>query len=187
MKSSASARSVWRVMLHPVNHLRELEQANAARREDAETIATLTASLESLQRTLAARDKEMVRLATELSKSRSVAQELQDDLRKAYADLEDSREVDRRLTEFEEKLSQFQNLRHKYERTIENLRSEIRDKKHTIRVLTGEDVDNELTTIDLQTSRPQPEPPQPAPPSHKPSHLKFDSDEDWLSILPDTL
>lgn len=135
--------------LHPSRTARELAEAQASLRDNAERLSALGSSLEALRRDMATRDAEVTSLALRLTNSQTRIVCLQEDLRQAYIKMEDNEEVTRRMDELDRRLAGFEKVKREYEKTIAELRSRLADARSTIRTLTGEDIDNELTDIDM--------------------------------------
>lgn len=135
--------------LHPSRTARELAEAQASLRDNAERLSALGSSLEALRRDMATRDAEVTSLALRLTNSQTHIVCLQEDLRQAYIKMEDNEEVTRRMDELDRRLAGFEKVKREYEKTIAELRSRLADARATIRTLTGEDIDNELTDIDM--------------------------------------
>ena len=172
--------------LHPARTARELAEAQASLRDNAERLSALGSALEALRRDMATRDTEVTSLALRLTNAQTRIVCLQEDLRQAYIKMEDNEEVTRRMDELDRRLAGFEKVKREYEKTIAELRSRLADARSTIRTLTGEDIDNELTDIDML----------PLPPRRSQRPLRRDQSfdfpksgqsPDWLIPLPDSL
>lgn len=157
--------SPMKVWLRPRHYARKLEDAFERQAQDAKRFSHLDSIIESQRRDAAVLSTEKIQLATRLSERDYEISTLRIELKETRMQLSEIGDVDARMKEVEETLTRFEMMKKRYEKRIEDLEMRLRDTKETLRVLTGEDPENELSIIDMASSSPSP-----LPSSHPSSH-----------------
>ncbi len=143
----------WSVWLHPRRYAALIEALCADKSTDADRIAILEKILAEQRRDSAAMAMEKTELAAKLTDAQRETDFLQRELEKTREMLDEAGSVDRKLDEFSAQLEGFENLKRKYEKTIRTLRLQLRDARSTIKALSGEVFDNELSALPSATTR----------------------------------
>lgn len=137
----------WRVWFRPGRYAALIADLCADKSGDADRIATLERLLSEQRKETARLATEKMDLATKLMEERQRAHFLERELEKTKGLLEEAGDVDRALNEFSAQLEGVENMKKQYIKTIRTLKLQLRDARSTIRALSGEDLDNELTAL----------------------------------------
>lgn len=214
--------SGWNVWCHPKEYRDELI---ATRESLGETQAELEVCREALaakeeecvklQETLAKRESQIIDsrkenveltsekadLALKLAKAESTIMTLTDQLIKTRRELDENRILEKDMEEFAVNFEKALEMKKEYEKRIQDLRLRLRDAKSTIRMLSGEDNENELSVIDMK-DKPAGKERMKKPEIRRPRIVSTGESEekvlpqkpdvrtpvgnDWLNDLPDT-
>lgn len=157
----------WRVWFRPGRYAALIADLCADKAGDADRIETLERLLSEQRKEAARLATEKMELATKLMEERQRAHFLERELEKTKGLLEEAGDVDRALNEFSAQLEGVENMKKQYIKTIRTLKLQLRDARSTIRALSGEDLDNELTALPTgRSASSMPSPPReetPAP------------------------
>ena len=156
----------WRVWLRPGRYAALIADLCADKSGDADRI-------ETLERLLSEQRKEAARLATE---KMELATKLMEERQHGHF-LEEAGDVDRALNEFSAQLEGVENMKKQYIKTIRTLKLQLRDARSTIRALSGEDLDNELTALPGRTAATIPAAPKNETPEPK-ENVNADIEDD---------
>ena len=137
----------WRVWLRPGRYAALIADLCADKSGDADRIETLERLLSEQRKEAARLATEKMELATKLMEERQHGHFLERELAKTKDLLEEAGDVDRALNEFSAQLEGVENMKKQYIKTIRTLKLQLRDARSTIRALSGEDLDNELTAL----------------------------------------
>lgn len=137
----------WRVWFRPGRYAALIADLCADKSGDADRIATLERLLSEQRKETARLATEKMDLATRLMEERQHGHFLERELAKTKDLLEEAGDVDRALNEFSAQLEGVENMKKQYIKTIRTLKLQLRDARSTIRALSGEDLDNELTAL----------------------------------------
>lgn len=183
--------SAWSIWCHPRRAARMMEgletnvsessalcAENAALREELERLRKTEAA--AMQERDNAREEnerltqEKADLAAQNAMRGQRVSDLERELSGVAAELEEYRDLDSRLREFEELLTRAEDMKRRYEERIARLRARIKEMKTASGDRNPEA--DELTVIDMRSA---------SETSHAPEEPEEDTEPDWLEQLPD--
>lgn len=167
----------WRVWFRPGRYAALIADLCADKSGDADRIATLERLLSEQRKETARLATEKMDLATRLMEERQHGHFLERELAKTKDLLEEAGDVDRALNEFSAQLEGVENMKKQYIKTIRTLKLQLRDARSTIRALSGEDLDNELTALPGRTAATIPAAPKNETPEPK-ENVNADIEDD---------
>lgn len=188
--------NAWKIFLHPKrwrDRIVELEEENISLAEESGSQATL---IRELRREIARLESSNVSLSSKIVSLENAVNGLTSDLVKTRIELDDRKDTETQIRDFDAKMSKMERLKKSYDRKISVLKEEIKDLKTALRTFTGELPGDEMNIIemddisekretespDIKTEEPE-EIFRPAPVIFPDVH--DNSQDDWLKPLPE--
>lgn len=164
----------WNVWCHPKRYANLIAALCDDKSSDADRISSLEKVLDGLRREAAAVSTEKTDLATRLVDKTRENEDLRRQIECLKARLEEAGDIESKLDEFSLQLEGIERMKKNYEDRIRTLRLQLRDARSTIKALSGEDIDNELSA--LVTPGAAPAPPEVYTPSPSAAPAPADTD-----------
>lgn len=195
--------TLWNIFFHPkrfrddyfdlLDKLALVEGENVG---NSELLTAKDGQIKAQRLDIAALQAEKSELALKLAKAEESILELTRQIIKVRKDLDlkqkESEEFKSEMAKVEEFFDKAIDQRKEFEKQIRDLRQRLRDAKTALRLLSGEDSDNELSVIEMKPPKvvnisDQQTDSDIENPEVKVSTTKTHKDTDWLNPLPDNL
>ncbi len=148
----ANKVNAWRIFFHPMkwrDRIMELEEENINLAEDNGSQASL---IRDLRREIARLESSNMNQSSKIVNLETAVKGLTSDLIKARMELDDRKDTETQIREFDAKVSRMAHMKKAYERKISVLKEEIRDLKTAMRAFTGELPGDEMNIIEMEDS-----------------------------------